>query len=199
MPGRRSAARSARARARAPPRAPAPRCRGPSGSRGGRRRTRSGDEHVADAARGEPLEVLEDVRPEPWLAGRRLALEGERPLVDAGPLGDETRRLEQLVPVGIALGEDAGRQRVRREDDVLVVPRTRSASSSTNPGSVAPALDEADLGAAVDGVDELRAVVLDRHRRVVRREHEADDLVRARPRAPARPRRRSAAASGACR
>ena len=36
---------------------------------------------VADVVRGELVQVLEDVRPEPGLAGRRLALEGERPLV----------------------------------------------------------------------------------------------------------------------
>ena len=71
------------------------------------------------------LEVVEDVRPEPRFSRRRLALEGERPVTDAGAPGDELSRLEQLVAVGVALLEDACGERVRSEHDV----RSRSANS----------------------------------------------------------------------
>ena len=70
-----------------------PRRRGPSGARGGRRRSRSGRagrrgrrwRRARSGAGGCPAE--------PRLAGRRLALEGERPLVDPRLLGDQTGRL----------------------------------------------------------------------------------------------------------
>ena len=45
------------------------------------------------------------------------------------------------------------------------------------PGIVVPALDEEQLGAAAERPLELVAVAGDRERRVVRREHEADDRV----------------------
>src|SRR5206468_3025075 len=67
-----------------------------------------------------PRGVVEDVRPEPRLARRRLALERERPVGHSGTLGDETGRLEQLILVRVAELEDAGRQRVGAEDDVGV-------------------------------------------------------------------------------
>ena len=69
------------------------------------------DEHSLDAALlAKSLEVVEDVRPEPGLAGRRLALEGEAPGAEAGRLRNEPRRLEQLVAVWIAGLEDSRRQ-----------------------------------------------------------------------------------------
>ena len=120
--------------------------------------------------------------------------------VDPGRLGHEARRLEQLVAVGIALVEDPGRQRVGGEDDVLVFLRHKPLREQRDEaGLVAPALDEAQVRAAGDRVDELRPVLLDREGRVVRRQHQPDDLGRRRPRAPARPLPRSAASSGACR
>jgi hypothetical protein len=76
------------------------------------------DHHVVDARLGEGVEVIEDVRPEPRLARRGLALEGEAPVVDAGAVGDQAARLEQGVPVGVPRVEDPGRQRVGGEDDV---------------------------------------------------------------------------------
>ena len=48
-----------------------------------------GHEHLANAARVEVVQLLDDVRAEPGLAGRALALERERPVVETGPLGDE--------------------------------------------------------------------------------------------------------------
>ena len=102
----------------------------------------------------------------------------KRPLVRAGPLGDEAGGLEQLVAVRIVLVEDARRERVRGEDDVLVLLKHEPLREELDEAGVgAPALDEAQLGAAGERVDELRAVLLDRQRRVVRREHEADDRV----------------------
>ena len=68
------------------------------------------DEHVVDALCMQRGEVVEDVGPEPRLAGRRLALERERPsLAEACGLGDEASGLEQLIFVGIAHGENAFR------------------------------------------------------------------------------------------
>ena len=64
-------------------------------------------EHLANAVCSERVEMVEDVRAEPRLAGRRLALERERPVLDPRLVGDEPRRLEQLVPVRVAFGEDA--------------------------------------------------------------------------------------------
>src|SRR6185437_16503928 len=78
------------------------------------------DEDPLDALLPQRLEVVEDVRPEPRLAGRRLALEGEAPLRQPRRLSHEPRRLEQLVAVRIARLEDSRRQRVRREDDVRI-------------------------------------------------------------------------------
>src|SRR5204863_8706642 len=57
------------------------------------------DENVAGPLRVQLLEVVEDVRAEPRLPGRRFALERERPTIEAGPLGDELRRLQQLLLV----------------------------------------------------------------------------------------------------
>ena len=76
------------------------------------------DEHVLDAACVEVVEVVEDVRAEPGLPRRRLALERERPVLDPGLLDDEPRRLEQLFFVRIAFVEDPFRKRMRGEDHV---------------------------------------------------------------------------------
>ena len=64
------------------------------------------------------------------------------------------------------------------EDDVLVFLKHKPLrEQGDEAGLVAPALDEAKLRAAAEGVLELRPVLLDREARVVRREHEADDRV----------------------
>jgi hypothetical protein len=69
------------------------------------------DEDAADAAFVQAGEMVDDVGPEPRLAGRRFALEREAPVVlgKTGALGDQSRCLEQLLLVGVSLGEDAGR------------------------------------------------------------------------------------------
>ena len=78
------------------------------------------DEDAGLAAPRQLVEVREDVRPEPRLAGGALALEGERPAIvrEPGAPRDEPRGLEQLVAVRVALGEDPLGERVRGEDDV---------------------------------------------------------------------------------
>ena len=101
-------------------------------------------------------------------------------------LGDEPGRLEQLLLVRIAHREDALRQRVRGEDDVRVGAAHPVGEQLDEAGLVVPAVDEAKLGAAVERRFELVAVALDRERRVVRREHEADDRARRLPRRPPR-------------
>ena len=63
-------------------------------------------------------------------------------------LGDEPRRLEQLVAVRIARLEDSRRQRVRREDDVRVGAADAIGEQLHEAGLVVPALDEAQLSAA---------------------------------------------------
>ena len=161
--------------------------------------TDGADEDALDALPLQRLEVVEDVRPEPRLAGRRLALEGEAPLAEARRLGDEPRRLEQLVAVRIARVDDPRRQRVRREDDMRVGAANPVGEQLDEAGLVVPAVDEAQLGAAGERTLELLAVARDRQRRVVRREHEPDDLLRSRGDRSSPPPRRSAASSASSR
>src|SRR3954447_14352946 len=63
------------------------------------------DEDVLDPQAAERGEMVEDVGPEPGLAGRRGALVGERPVAEARALGDEARRLVQLALVRVAVVE----------------------------------------------------------------------------------------------
>src|SRR5438552_1525626 len=102
------------------------------------------DEHVLDAARSQLAEVVEDVRSEPRLARRRLALKRKRPYVFFRVGCDEPRGLEQLVAVRIAVGEDAGWQRMRREDDVRVAVADPVGEQPDEAGLVVPALDEGE-------------------------------------------------------
>ena len=135
------------------------------------------DEDAVGAGVVQRLEVVEDVGPEPRLPGRRLALERERPVGDRGRLRDERGGLEQLVAVGIALGEDPRGQRVRREDDVAVRAPDPVGEEGDEAGVVVPALDELEPRTAGEAPLELVAVAGDRELRVVRREHQADDRV----------------------
>src|SRR2546423_15295485 len=102
--------------------------------------------------------MVEDVGPQPRLAGRGLALEGEAPGLEAGPLGDESRRLEQLVAVRVAGGEDPRGQGVRREDDVRIRAADAVGKQLDEARLVVPALDEAQLGPSSDRQSELLAV-----------------------------------------
>ncbi len=106
------------------------------------------DEDAVDALPVQRLEMVEDVRPEPRLARRRLALEGEAPLRQARRLGDEPRRLEQLVAIRVAGLEDPRGQRVRGEDDVRVGAADPVGEQLDEAGLVVPALDEVELRAA---------------------------------------------------
>jgi hypothetical protein len=136
------------------------------------------DEHALDTALLQL--VVEDIGAEPRLTRRRLALERERPVVDARRRGDELRRLEQLVAVRVAVGEDPGRQRVRREDDVRVGAADAVGEQLDEPALVVPALDERDCRAARDRILELRAVARDREAAVVRCARAARARARAR-------------------
>src|SRR5437667_5340134 len=78
------------------------------------------DEDAALAPGRERVELLEQIRPEPGLAGRARALERERPALEPGALRDEARGLEQLLLVGVSLLQDPGREAVRGEDDVRI-------------------------------------------------------------------------------
>src|SRR3712207_8983909 len=62
---------------------------------------------------------------------RSLALEGERPVLDAGARRDRLRRAQQLVAVRVALVDDARWQRVCGEDDVRPVAQERADRKST--------------------------------------------------------------------
>ena len=152
-----------------------------------------------DPALVQLLEVVEDVRPEP--AARRSATRsGTRTTSRRAPARSaiEPRRLEQLVLVRIARFEDPRGQRVGGEDDVCVGSADAVRQQLDEAGLVVPAVDEGELGAAVESALELAAVAGDRHRRVVRREHEPDDRLGAGGRPP-RPRpRRCAASSASC-
>ena len=95
------------------------------------------------------VEVVEDVRPEPRLAGRGLALERERPVVEPG----RARRRGARVSSSWSLyGSPSARIRAGSECAVKTtcasVPRTRSASSSTKPGSSCQLSTKRELGAA---------------------------------------------------
>ena len=88
--------------------------------------------------------------PEPRLAGRALALEGERPAVegDRRPLRDETRGLEKLVSIRVAVGEDPLGQAVRGEDDVGIGSADAVGEDGDEGLVVVPALDEASSTSA---------------------------------------------------
>src|SRR3954447_8327931 len=138
------------------------------------------DEHLANALAVEAVELVENVRPEPRLAGRARALEGERPAVaKAGACGDEARGREQLVLVGIPRVEDPRGQRVRREHDPRVGAADAVGDHVEERWTVVPAFDELQLRASLERRLEPLAVLADRHSGVVRREHEADDPRRA--------------------
>ena len=144
---------------------------------------------LRDALAVQPLELVEDVRPEPRLAGRARALEGERPaLAEARALGDEARGLEQLLAVGVAVGQDPLRQRVRREDDPGVGSADAGGDHVHEGRVVVPALDQHELGlAAVQRRLEPLAVLADRHA--------ARSAAPARRRSAASPRRRARAST----
>ena len=67
------------------------------------------DEDAGDAGGRERVELLEQVRAEPGLSGRARALVGERPALEPGSLGDQPRRLQQLILVRIARLENPRR------------------------------------------------------------------------------------------
>src|SRR5262245_16395494 len=134
-------------------------------------------EHALDATIVKAVELLEDVRPEPRLAGRARALEGERPRVEACPLRDQLRRLQELVAVRVAHFEDPRRKAMRSEDDVRAGPAHAVGEDVHIRLVHVPALDEAQPDAPVERVLEPLAVAVDRELRVVRREDEPDDQV----------------------
>ena len=92
-------------------------------------------------APGQLVEMVEDVRAEPRLARRGVALERERPVVDARLLRDEPARLEQLVAIRVALGEDA------RSGSECAVKTTWRRPGARSPHTLRQQLDEAGLGA----------------------------------------------------
>ena len=83
--------------------------------------------------------MVEDVRPEPWLAGLRLALEGERPVADGRGARDEP----EVSSSSSRYGSPASRMRAGSEWAVKTTcgssspatVRTRRASAATNAGS----------------------------------------------------------------
>ena len=145
-------------------------------------------EHARHSTRVKAVELGEDVRPEPRLAGRALALEGERPALETGRLDDQLRGLEELVTVRVALVEDPRRKAVRSEDDVGV--RSTNAVGEHRDVRLVrmPALDEAKLGATVKTGDPLVTVYLpEKLRGAASLEdafHETIDITRARKPVP---------------
>ena len=97
---------------------------------------------------------------EPRLAGRRLALERERPVVDRSARSATSRDVSSSSSsVRITLLEDPRRQRMRREDHVRAVPADASASTATNAGSSPQRSTKRDLDPPGDGLVEERAVL----------------------------------------
>ena len=122
------------------------------------------DEDALDSPRLQRVEMVEDVRAEPRLAGLRLALEAEAPVGEAGALRHEAAGLQELVLVRVALGEDPLGEAVRGEDDVRVGAAHAVREQLDEAGLVVPALDEAQLGAAGERLLDLVAVARDRER-----------------------------------
>ena len=126
--------------------------------------------------------MVEDVGTEPRLAGRRLALEGERPPVaERCALGNQPRGLEERVAVRVAGLEDPRGKRVRGEDDVRRAITRRDADAIGQelhePFVRPPLADEPRLDATRDGCVEQLLVLCDRERRPMRGEDEADERV----------------------
>ena len=178
-----------------------PRCRGHSGSPGGRPRTRS-DKRRRRGRRWPP--ARSGVRRCRGRAkARRSATRSGRENVHSWtPARSATRRA--VSSSSSRYGSPSSRIREGSECAVkttclLLEATRRSASNSTRPGSVTPALDEADRGATVHGLFELRP---GSGRSTSPSSGVRGQAPRARPappsRARARPRRRSSAASGAC-
>ncbi len=121
--------------------------------------------------------MVEDVRPEPRLARRRLTLEREAPVLKARRLGNEPGGLQELILVGIPPVEDPRGQRVRGEDDMGLGAADAVCEQLDETRLLVPALDEAQLPATAERPLELLAIAGDRERGVVRSEHEPDDLL----------------------
>ena len=120
------------------------------------------EEHLPNAARVELLEVQADIRAEPGLTGRALALECERPAAQPGAGGDEACSREQLVAVGVAGRENALREAVSSEDDVRGGPAHALGDHIDVGAQVVPALDEIERRSAVER--RLHAVAVAAHR-----------------------------------
>ena len=136
---RRSATRSARARGRA--RAARSRASTSMSQRISRwsETNPTGQTSTAlDARRAEVVELLEDVGPEPRLAGRARALEGERPATRGRPA---PRPAATSRAAGRGTGRPSARiragQAVRREDDMRVGRRARGRRARRGSGSCA--------------------------------------------------------------
>ncbi len=84
--------------------------------------------------------MVEDVRLEPRLPGRRLRLVREGPVLDAGRLGHEPRRLEQLLLVRVAALEHTRGERVGGEDDVGIRALHALGKQRDETGIVVPAV-----------------------------------------------------------
>ncbi len=85
-----------------------------------------------------------------------------------------------MVFVRVSGLEDARRQGVGREDDVRIRAAYALRQQVDEPRLVVPALDEREVGAAAEPSFQLLAVTRDRHRRVMRGQHQADDHLGAR-------------------
>ncbi len=109
------------------------------------------DEDALDAARVEAVELLEDVRAEPRLAGRR-SRSGTRTTSDSRPARSATSC--DVSSSWSRYGSPWSRIRAGRlcavKTTCASVPRTRSASTSRYGSCVVPALDEPELGAACE-------------------------------------------------
>src|SRR5580765_3935036 len=98
--------------------------------------------------------MVEDVRPQPGFPRGAFALIAERPLSLAQrcALRDSRRGLFELLLVWVSLRDDAGRKRMRREDDVL----WRAAQAGRVPRDEGleemPALDHPQLGTVCERV-----------------------------------------------
>src|SRR5262249_11989939 len=146
-------------------------------------------EHGAHPLGVQLAQIIEDIRPQPGLAGHAGALVAEAPLAQAEQLGDPSRALLKLLRVWVAPSQDFRRQAVSAEQHQhLFARRGREfrqrrydpiGDQAAEQWVLVPALDEMELkrlGHVLQRLVDVFAVALQTVARVVRRQRHSDHL-----------------------
>ena len=158
------------------------------------------DEDALHATGMESVELVEDVRAEPRLAGRR-SRSGRRTTTTRGPRASATSCdvSSSWSLVRVALVEDPRRKAVSGEDHVRVRAADPVGEHVQVRLVVVPALDEPELGAACEALLQPLAVAVDREASSSAARGRGRRWCPRRPRAPARPPPRFSGSSASCR